>query len=918
MSTAPVIDAFLAEIDSEQDVDRQIAPLVRRYLDVVREYLERLHRESSSGRVVNEANSDLMDRLLRRLFALAEERWIAEGNPVEPGLCVVAVGGYARREMSIHSDVDLLVLYRKTLTPYVAQIAERLQYWLWDAGLTVGCATRTIPETVQLGAEDVTVRTAVLTARFLCGDGEFFHEFADTIRGELLPDVATFIDELAVALKERHAEYGESLFLLQPNLKQGAGGLRDYHAAYWVARGAQPSVRDLDDFLHFGLLTESEMGDYHAALEFLWCVRNELHLIAKRCNDQMSFELQERIAGALGYGESSAGSAELPVERFMRDYYRHARAIQNSSELVIEQCGARASGTSSPRETTLVGHGFRVAGGQLEIPHASLLREDPVRLLRVFGESQEQDVPLSRMARRLVRENLDLVDEAFRTNPEAAAVFLEILNAEKRVMRVLMAMNEVGLLAAFLPEWEHIVNRWQHVIYHTYTVDVHSIFLIEELRRLWKREYEAAVPDLTELISANDDRPALFLGCLLHDIGKGFGGGHSIKGVERSRPCIARLGLSEERAERVIFIVEHHLLMSHLAQRRDLSDPKLILEFAQVCGDRTNLRNLYLATFADIRASSRDAWTPWKGQLLRELFERTSEFLETGASDAADAMRLIEARVEVRRDTAAKELTALGIGDTKIDSFFESMPRRYFISHTPKQIARHAQVVIRFGDGRPFTTAFREMREFVEFILCTEDTHGLYGMVAGTLTACGLDILGSHVYTSRAGLALEVYRISTPTGGREELDMTWQEIEDRLRVALTGEADVGEWLRSRRRPIGQSAPPSAEPPEVVVSNEESDFYTIADVSANDRSGLLYDLTTTIGEMGLEIYISKAATIRDQVADTFYLKDADGLQIRDPEILAELRARLLEAAAGHRDGSRTRLESGDARGAGQGA
>ena len=414
MSSAPAIDAFLAELDGEQDVDLQVATLVRRYLVVVREYLAKLHRETVSGRIVTEANSDLMDRLLRRLFVLAEERWIGGGQPVESGLCVVAVGGYARREMSIHSDVDLLVLYREKLTPYVAQIAERLQYWLWDAGLTVGCATRTIDETVRLGREDVTVRTGVLTARFLCGDGEFFHEFADTIRGELLPDVAAFIAEQSAAIEQRHTEYGESLFLLQPNLKQGAGGLRDYHAAYWVARGAQPSVRDLDDFLHFGLLTESEMADYHAALEFLWVVRNELHGIAKRCNDQMSFELQERIAEALGYGASSDATGELPVERFMRDYYRHARAIRNFSELVIEQCAARASGARAPREVTAEGDGFRIAGDQLEIPHAALLREAPVRLLQVFREAQRHGVLLSRMARRLVRENLDLVDDQVR------------------------------------------------------------------------------------------------------------------------------------------------------------------------------------------------------------------------------------------------------------------------------------------------------------------------------------------------------------------------------------------------------------------------------------------------------------------------------------------------------------------------
>jgi [protein-PII] uridylyltransferase len=303
-------------------------------------------------------------------------------------------------------------------------------------------------------------------------------------------------------------------------------------------------------------------------------------------------------------------------------------------------------------------------------------------------------------------------------------------------------------------------------------------------------------------------------------------------------------------------------------------------------------------TFADIRASSRDAWTAWKGHLLRELFERTAEFLEVGATDEAHAIELIEARVGVRQESAAAELRGLGVSQSRIDSFFDGMPRRYFVSHTPRQIARHAQVVLRYGEGRLFATAFREMRGgFTEFILCTSDVHGLYGKVAGTLAACRLNILGSHVYTTRSGLALEVYRLTTPAGGPNELVLAWNELESRLESVLAGTVEVKALLKSRRRSSGMHLPPAEEPPVVVVSNEESEFYTIADVSASDRIGLLYDLASTIGDLDLEIYISKAATIRDQAADTFYLKDQNGAQLRDPARLEELRVRLCEAALG---------------------
>ncbi|HKJ25783.1 MAG TPA: HD domain-containing protein, partial [Myxococcota bacterium] len=420
-------------------------------------------------------------------------------------------------------------------------------------------------------------------------------------------------------------------------------------------------------------------------------------------------------------------------------------------------------------------------------------------------------------------------------------------------------------------------------------VDVHSIFLVEELRRLWKDEYREFVPDLTALIQNEvPDKAVLYLGCLLHDIGKGFGGDHSNKGFDRARRTVERLGLSPIRAARVCYIVKYHLFMSHVAQRRDLSDPKLIVEFARQAGDRENLRNLYLATFADIRASSPKAWTEWKGFLLRELFERTSEYLEAGGQDPRRAFEQIQSRVEVRRDAARKELRAGGIADARIDEFFDVMPQRYFVSHTPRQIARHATVVLGLKPDELLATAVRAMRgNFSEFIVCTRDVPRLYSTVAGVLTAGNINILGSHVYTTRSGLALEVYRVGTPPGGEEEQEVTWNEVHRLLRGALEGEVDVAEMAHQRRRVLGRPAPPVASPQSVLVSNSESDFYTIVDVAANDRRGLLFELTRTIADLGYEVFISKAATILDQVTDTFYLKDRDGKKITDPSALERL-------------------------------
>jgi [protein-PII] uridylyltransferase len=903
-ATPESIRHWLAELGERgpvPDAGGQVDVLraVRGYLAAAREHLAEVHRASRSGSRVNGLHSDLMDRLVRRLYRIAESEGFAQEGIVPSRAAILAVGGYARREMSIHSDVDLLLLHEGPVTPYVTRLSERIQLWLWDAGLTVGCATRTGEETLELARADNTVFTGILDTRFLAGDPVFYHEFTDAIRRELLADVEHFLLRQIDAAQQRHASYGESLYLLQPNLKEGAGGLRDYHAAIWAMRAVLPSARGLEDLLHYGLLTEPEMEDYRDALDFLWWVRNELHLLAARRQDQMSFETQEQIAAALGYPDGGP-EAPLPVELFMGDYYRHARAIRSYSELAIEQCRARVRRAQAPQRVLEVEDGFRVVGDHLELPHAAHLRERPLRLLSAFAVAQENDVALSRTAERLVRENLHLVDDAFRRDPETTAAFLRILDSEKRVMRTLMTMNEIGLLARYLPEWEHIVCRWQHVIYHTYTVDVHSIFLVEELRRLWGGKYERALPDLTALMRDAEDRPVLFLGSLLHDIGKGFGGGdHSAKGTERARLCLARLALDPERVERIVFLVQHHLTMSHIGQRRDLADPKMIFEFAKLVGDRTNLRNLYLLTFADMRASSKAGWNEWRWALLRELFERAAEVLETGGPDEGVAIATIESRVATRQQGAREELRALGVAEAKIDGFFDEMPRRYFVSHGPRQIARHARALLAFTEARGVVTAVREMRGgFSEVIAVTRDVHGLYWRVAGTLTAKGINIYASNVYTTRSGLALEVYRVATPPGVTEDRERTWEGFEASLRKVLAGEVRVEDLVKRRRRPIGATATPSRTPPSVTIENDESDFYTIVDVSANDRLGLLYDLTRTLAEHDLEIYISKATTVLDQVADTFYVKDArDGgtQKLADPERIEALQRALLEAA-----------------------
>jgi [protein-PII] uridylyltransferase len=898
----PDLETYLTAERRQTGDTHGISAAIRGYLTAAREYLRGLHTSGASGQRVNEIHSDLLDRLVRAVFELAEEMYFSGRDAEGEELCVVAVGGYARREMSFYSDVDLLFLHRGDATPYVAAITERVQRWLWDAQLTVGCATRTIEETIGLALQDTTVCTAVLAPRFIAGSGVLFHRLGDAVRTRLMAKPGELIAALFEGRQKRHERFGASLYLLQPNVKESAGGLRDFHASYWTMQALQASVRGKDDFLHLGLLTEVEAVAYFDALEFLWRIRNEMHLQAGRKHDQMSFDMQERIARTFGYVGGGDLATELPVERFMRDYYRHARNVLNLSSLIMEQCLARTRRAAGHVRTQWVERGFRIVDGRLEIPHARQLRSDPALLLEAFAVAQAHDVGITRKAQRILRENLYLIDDAFRSKPEIIEIFLRILRSPQRITRSLIAMNEVGLLGRFLPEWDHIVCRWQHVMYHTYTVDVHSIFLVEELRRLIKGDYDDELPSVARLARSVSDPTVLYLGCLFHDLGKGFGGNHSSKGAVRARACLQRLGMDAEAVERVAFLVEQHLRMAHVAQRRDLSDPRVIFEFARTSGDRTNLKLLYLLTVADIRASSKTAWTDWKGRLLKELFERASELLETGTADAGRAVELIERRVEARRSAAAAELAKQGVDETTVAQYFDMWPRRYFMAHSPSQIARHARVVLDFEPDLVMTTAFREMRGgFAEFILCTRDVHGLYSNVAGVLTAHHLNILGSNVYTSTSGLALETYRVATPRGGEEERALAWVALERSLRQVLKGEVSVSSLLRRRGRRVARIDMPSADGGNVTITNDESDFYTIIDVTANDRLGLLHDLTRAISEHGCEVYISKAGRVLDQVADTFYVKDIHDRKLEDPEAIASLRRDLLASArAGSHD------------------
>jgi [protein-PII] uridylyltransferase len=783
------------------------------------------------------------------------------------------------------------------MNPYVETIAEALSYRLWDANLSVACATRTVADCIRVGQEDLSTLTSCLDARFLVGDAGLAAELEQEIRDWMRDQTLPFIEGKLEEQSQRHERFGESPYLLQPNVRESVGGLRDAHTALWTARATHFEIRFPEHLHVHGFIDEQELDDLLSALDFLWRVRNELHR-AGRKDDRLHFVVQEHLASFLGF-QGSPGT--LGVEEFMRAYYLHARTIRRVSMRAIDHAlrlTERRTGRE-PAAWRAVEEGFVLADRRLEIPHAQILRDRPVRLLSSFEVAQRYGVERSSRPQGLIRQNLGLVDSSFRSDPEAATIFRGILQAENRVYRTIASMNELGVLGAYLPEFGDIVGLWQQDLYHTYTVDAHSLFLIEQLRRLKKGLLGEQFRLPAELIREVRAWDVLFLGCLLHDIGKGKGGGHSERGAQMVPDIARRLGLTEEETEVVSFLVRHHLHMSALAERRDVNAPRLIINFAKLVGNRRRLRSLYLLTVTDIRSVSSEAWTSWKGRLLEALYRNTADWLEAEISDEGAPRYFLERAIELAAEVEGKVvegLAAAGVSTERAAAFLDSLPKRYMLVHQPEEITAHVRAVLRYLDagkrvGLHVSYPEGPEGEYCELVVFAADRPGLFATVTGLLAAAGRNILSANVYTTREGLAMEIYRLPSIGGGVEEEEAERLRLERRVLSVIEDRQSVESLIIAR--PSTGPRPARVQPPVVRISNEDSDFYSIVDVEAQDRPGLLYDITRTLAEVGLNVVISRASTRASRVRDAFYVTE-EGHKIVDPNRQEVIQRALLAA------------------------
>src|SRR6266850_2435713 len=776
------------------------------------------HAEGASGQESVRAHAYLMDEVifsLTRLIADDTARARLDATP----LVVVALGGYGRRELHPLSDIDLMVVYDGELSPYVQRMMQELLYFLWDLGLQVGHSLRSLDDCVAMARTDFPSRTSMQEARFLSGDRRLFARFGRVLRENVYRrDFGQFLETTLGERDQRYRRFGASPYIGEPNVKESAGGLRDVHTAMWLGE-AKFGARTLRELADKGLITSREQAATDAALTFLWRVRNELHFFSGHKNDVLGRDVQPRIAKNLGYENDDTS---LGVERFMRDYYLHARVIHRVSRRLIARCqetlSRRGSAEGRQRQQALA-DGLVFFDGQLHLVDRDPgpLRAEPSRLMKVFWHLHRQGCELSLDLERAVEDTLYLADGAFQRSPAVRDLFLDICRTWGRVAQTFSEMHEIGLLGRYLPEFGALTCLVQYDVYHKFSADQHSLLAVEHLEALapgQSAESEGAAQVFNEV-----EKPELLmLGMLLHDVGKAKGHGHVAKGIPLIRELVTRMGLDPDDGALVEFLVAHHLTMSHIAQRRDIDDPKTIADFAATVGDPQRLKMLYLLTWADMRAVGPGVLTPWQATILHELYRRSLARLTGGRSERPSRTQLTERL----RQAAGEELSAQAV-----KAHLAMMSDRYIATTGVQRMAEHLRMLQGLNDAPVVTELFHHTDlGSSDLVVVTRDLPGLFSLIAGTLASQGVNIISAQIHTRGDGIAIDTFQVNDPGGDAVTSPAYWGRTLDALRRVLTGEAQVATLLE-KRRAAGRAAAAGAEGSvKITLDNQLSDDYTV--------------------------------------------------------------------------------------------
>lgn len=800
---------------------------------------------------------------------------------------IIALGGYGRQEQCYYSDIDLLFLFRKKIPQTAENLIREVVYPLWDLGFEVGYATRSLSESLSWAKKDYEILTSMLDARFICGVSVVFSELMEKFRNRILGRQSRKVVSWLVDRNlERHAQFGDSSYLLEPNLKEGQGGLRDYHTMLWIGKikAGFKQARDLEYHGHF---SHKEFRALQEALGFIWNVRNHLHYLAGRKLDHMYLEHQIKLSRTLQF-KKTAGLK--PVELFLGELHGHMETVKQQHLMFLYEMGfsRKIKRVRRPKKEARY-EGLSIQDDLLNFTGPEQIVKAPILLLQIFEESARLKIPLSPEAKRLADEFAHLVDDRIRADAQAVKSFEKILNTPSPMFNVLNEMLKTSLLEAVIPEFKTLINRIQYNEYHIYPVARHSLRTVRTLKSFGAPETEDEDPLSHRLYKEIRKRKLLLWAGLLHDIGKGQpGGDHSSKGAEIARRLLTNMGYGSKEVNTVTFLVQEHLLLIKTATRRDLNDEETALSCARKIPSINHLKMLYLLTVADSIATGPKAWNNWTSLLLRDLFLKVHGIMDKGELASRRALRSAERKKEEVLDTFAQAETR-----AQMVKLTDVMSPRYLLSINVKQMRSHMELYSRLGRSdfvwgiHPNGSANTRT-----VTICAQDRPGLFSKIAGVFTLNGVDILDSQIFTWRNNIALDIFEVKPPPDQLFEKER-WVKAETDLHSALSGELDLPQLVGEKVKQTELAKPALiSEPHRVVVDNDSSSFFTIIEVFTYDFPGLLFSITDALFRSGMDIWVAKIATKVDQVVDVFYVRDFDGQKLVDPEQVEAVRAAIL--------------------------
>lgn len=841
------------------------------------------------------AYADLMDAIIRAVWQATTQYLHPNPNPTAgQQLAVLAVGGYGRAEMAPHSDVDLLFLRPYKQTAWGESVIESMLYILWDLKLKIGHAVRSIGECLSLGQKDLTIRTALLEHRFVVGAEGLAKELDQRLWDELFAKTGPeFVEAKLEEREQRHRRQGGSRYLVEPNVKEGKGGLRDLQTLYWIAKYVN-QARTPEDLARRGVFTEEELKTFREAENFLWATRCQLHMVAGRAAEKLSFDHQVEVAERLGFRDTPGQRA---VERFMQTYFTFARQVGELTRIFLVALEAehvkRRPGVArslmnifAGPGTNQVPPGYVIRNGRIVISDGDAFNRDPVDILRLFQAAMRTGYLIHPDAMRQVTRNLDLIDDALKTNPEANQIFIDLITEYGDPERALRRMNEMGVLGRFMPEFGRIVAMMQYNMYHHYTVDEHTIQCIRTLHDIETGALTESLPIVSGILKQGINRRVLYVALLLHDIGKGQPRDHSDVGAEVAAQICPRLGLPPDEVETVVWLVQNHLVMSDFAQKRDLADTGTVRDFAQIVKSPARLRLLIVLTVCDIRGVGPGVWNNWKAVLLRELFSLTLEELTGDTTRQSRPERIDEAK-----EVFAEALS--GWSDAEITKEQNRHYASFWLGLTVDTQVIFANLIREVRTDRPALQIDQDPdRDATRACFAMPDHPGLFSRLAGALALAGANVVDARTYTTSDGLATPVFWIQDNEGHPYEASRLTR-LRKMIERTLAGEV-VAEDAFAERDRIKKREQSFIVPTEITFDNDGSEIYTILTVDTRDRPGLLYDLTRTL--TGAHIRISSAiiATYGEQAVDTFYIKDAFGLKVSSRSKQDQIRRRLAQS------------------------